>query len=61
MNMKLTEEEKRKLFLARHTKKKYSEEERIQFFIEKKYRVPTPKKNKKKYDRNQYKKNRGDD
>ena len=55
--IKFTEEEKHKLFLARYTKKKYTEEERIQFFVEKKYRVPTPIKNKKKYDRKVFKRN----
>lgn len=54
--MKLTETEKRELFLSRYTRKKYTEEERIQFFKEGKHRVPTPVKNKKKYDRNNFKK-----
>lgn len=53
MNKNMTKEErqKRELFLARYTHKAYTEEERIQMFQEKKYRVPTPYFNKKKYNR----------
>jgi hypothetical protein len=53
---KLTDKEKEELFKARYLHKAYSDEERIEMFVEHKYRVPTMHKNKKKYDRRKYKK-----
>lgn len=54
----MTSEEKRKreLFLKRYTHIPYSEEERIQMFVEGKCRVPLPHKNKKRYNRKSLKK-----